>query len=148
MRYCSHYISSASLTLCSNHCCSFVNSPNRFTQTCGTTNKWYIMSILVYVKVRICWSQNLRFIYHINTKCLQNLRFSLMTNSGFCHHWNRSALDYSGYHVRMRSSCHTTSFSDVCRDPFKRHYRNRSGFFGYCCLIWRNNVHDDSPLKH
>ena len=96
----------------------------------------------------ICGRENLGLVDVVDIDCLQNLRLGEVSDAAFCHDGNTHRLLDTTDHRRIAHARHTTSGSDVSRNPLKCHYRTRTSLFRDARLFRRCHIHDYAAFEH
>ncbi|KAL0555664.1 hypothetical protein IC582_009618 [Cucumis melo] len=141
-------IAGTGLTLGSDHCRPFTNTPQRLTEVTAATDKRNAEVVLVDVVFFISESKNFALIHIINTNGLKNLSFNEMTDSSLRHDRNRNSLFDFLDELWVTHSGDTALGSDVCRNSFKSHDGASSSLFGDTSLLCVDDVHNYTAAEH
>src|SRR4030095_1137261 len=77
------------LTLCTKHCCSFLNTTQCFTKIFSSAYEWNCKFMLANVEYFISWCKHFALVDIINAHGFEHFRFNIMTDTSFRHYWNR-----------------------------------------------------------
>ena len=141
-------VAGTSFTLGANHCCTFGNATERFTQVGCTADEGNGEVPLVDVVGVIGRGENLGFVDVVDAEGLQDLSLNEVADASLCHNRDRDSVDDAIDQIRVRHTCNATLCANVSRNALKRHDGNCARIFGDLCLLGSNDVHDDAALEH
>ncbi len=104
--------------------------------------------VLVDVVRLIGRSENFALVDVIDSKLLQNLRFSSVTDARLGHDGNGDGLENLFDQGRASHPGHASFGADHGGHTLQSHHRCRTGLFGDARLLDAHHVHDDAALQH